>query len=299
MNPLLRILLYVVTVLAVAVFLSPPIYWGCQYLIELGWLDLLRGFPFHRYFSRTLQVTAIILAIPLVWSLRIRELGQLGLARDPRRIPHLLLGLLCALIPLALLAAGYFWTGTYAMKPSPDWSKLGRIALTAGAVGIFEEIFFRGILLGLAVRSLGAGGGIALTTAVFAGVHFLRPAKLPDAGPVTWLSGWDQLQQLWANIPPWPLVGYGMLTLIVAGWILALATRQTRSLWPAIGLHAGWVFGQQTLLNLAKFQARPPEAWLPQVGPNLVSGAVPTGWVPLLAVLLGGWVLLRSLRRLS
>lgn len=296
MNPLAKIALYLVAVLAAAVLLSPPIYWACQWGIEQGWLEIIRGFPFHRYFSRTLQVSALVLAIPLLISLRLKSWADLGLAGDPRRFGHLGQGLLCGLGPLLLLATGYFIFGVYDWKPTPEWSKLGRIALTAAAVGTFEELFFRGLILGLAVRSLGALGGISISSLIFAVVHFLRPAKAATS-EVTWLSGWEQLQLLWGNIPAWPLVGYGMVTLFLAGWVLAIITRQTRSLWPAIGLHAGWVFGQQSLLALGKFQARPPEAFLPHVGPNLVSGAVPTGWIPVVVVLFSGWLLWRWLRR--
>jgi membrane protease YdiL (CAAX protease family) len=297
-NPLAKITLYLVAVLTAAVLLSPPIYWACQWGIEQGWLEIIRGFPFHRYFSRTLQVSALVLAVPLLISLRLKSWSDLGLAGDPRRLGHLGQGLLCGLGPLILLATAYFGFGIYDWKPNPEWNKLGRIALTAAAVGTFEELFFRGLLLGLAVRSLGALAGITISSLIFAAVHFLRPAKAATS-EVTWLSGWEQLQLLWGNIPPWPLVGYGLATLFLAGWVLAIVTRQTRSLWPAIGLHAGWVFGQQSLLALGKFQARPPEAFLPHIGPNLVSGAVPTGWIPALVVVLSGWLLWHWLRRSS
>ena len=79
--------------------------------------------------------------------------------------------------------------------------------------------------------------------------------------------------------------------------ILAFATIRTRSLWLAIGLHAGWIFCQQTLQWLAKFRVKPPEALLPWIGPNVVSGAVPTGLVPRSVLLLtaaGVWFYLRD-----
>ena len=55
---------------------------------------------------------------------------------------------------------------------------------------------------------------------------------------------------------------------------------RTRSLFLPIGLHAGWIIGQQGLQWLAKFRVKPPDALLPWVGQNVVSGAVPTGLVP-------------------
>jgi len=62
----------------------------------------------------------------------------------------------------------------------------------------------------------------------------------------------------------------------------------TRSLWLPIGLHAGWVFAQQTSNLFLQTTASGPSAWLPWVGPNLVSGAVPTGLLPLAALLATG-----------
>jgi len=82
------------------------------------------------------------------------------------------------------------------------------------------------------------------------------------------------------------VLGWGMLSLLLAGLILAVATLRTRSLFLAIGLHAGWIIGQQGLQWAAKFRIKPPEALLPWIGPNVVSGAVPTGLVPSAMLLL-------------
>ena len=67
---------------------------------------------------------------------------------------------------------------------------------------------------------------------------------------------------------------------MLAGLLLAVMTLRTRSLFLPIGLHAGWIIGQQGLQWVAKFHVRPQEALLPWIGPNVVSGAVPTGLIP-------------------
>jgi len=74
-----------------------------------------------------------------------------------------------------------------------------------------------------------------------------------------------------------------MATLFAAGMLLAWAAVRTRSLWLPIGLHAGWILGQQGLNWLAKYRVKPPEEFLPWIGPSLVSGVVPTGLLPLAA----------------
>ena len=155
-----------------------------------------------------------------------------------------------------------------------------RILATAGVVAALEEFLFRGVLLGLCLRSMRPAAAALVSSAVFAGVHFLRVAKSASEPAVGWLSGFAQLPQAFSSAPPWPLLGWGGLSLIIAGLVLAFATLRTRSLFLAIGLHAGWILGQQGLQLIAKYHVKPPEALLPWIGQNVVSGAVPTGLVP-------------------
>jgi len=297
MAPLLKIFLYTVVVLTIGVLLSPPIYWLCQWLIGLGYLDIIKGFPFHRFFSRTIQVTGLILLVPLVIWLRVRHPSQLGLEKNPRKWSDLVAGLLCGLIPLLILGFLYTAFGIYSMRGDPEWGKLPRVFGTAAAVSVLEEIFFRGVLLGLAVRAMGRWGGAIFSAVIFAALHFLRPAKIVTDGPVTWLSGWEQLLLTTAGAPPMPLLGYGVATLLLAGLLLAAVTLKTQSLWPAIGLHAGWILAQQGFLAVVRFRVKPEDAMLPWIGPNLVSGAVPTGIIPVAVLLITFGMLWWWLRR--
>jgi len=90
---------------------------------------------------------------------------------------------------------------------------------------------------------------------------------------------------------------FGALSLFVLGLTFSMATLRTRSLWLAIGLHAGCIFGQQALNVVAKYRIKPPDAWMPWVGPNVVHGMVPTGLVPLAALLAMGGLVWWYLRR--
>ena len=169
-----------------------------------------------------------------------------------------------------------------------------RIALTAGFVAVVEEFLFRGVLLGLAVKSFGrwlrAGrfdgfrGSAFFETRQAARLRCRMVVRL-GSDP----AGFDAT-------PPPSLCIAGFLSLLIAGMILAFATLGTRSLWLSIGLHAGWIFCQQALQWLAKYRVKPPRALMPWIGPNVVSGAVPTGLVPLGVLLLTGagvWIYLR------
>lgn len=92
---------------------------------------------------------------------------------------------------------------------------------SAAAVGMLfatsEEALFRGFVLGLLRRDLPRGGAIAVSAALFAVAHFLHPVD-------------------------WRTVALPFLGLWCAGALLATVRLRTGSLWPAVGLHASWVW---------------------------------------------------------
>jgi len=276
----LRLLAYFSGVILLACLLSPPLYWAGTALAEQGVLPFLNGFPFHRYFSRCIQISALLMLWPAFRWIGIRRPGELGLERNTLWRRDLAVGLAVSLVPVVALAAGYLAFDVYGLKKSFPIVAGLRIFATAGAVAVLEEFLFRGVLLGLCLRSMRPTAAVLASSAVFAAVHFLRVAKPSSGTAVGWLSGFAQLPQVFSGAPAWPLPGWGMLSLLLAGILLAVATLRTRSLFLPVGLHAGWIIGQQGLQWIAKFRVKPPEAWLPWVGPNVVSGAVPTGLIP-------------------
>ncbi len=286
-NPvLLRLTAYLSGVILIACLLSPPLYWAGSTLAEKGILPFLQGFPFHRYFSRCIQISALLMLWPAFRWIGIRRLGELGLERNSLWRRDLLVGLGIALVPVLALAAGYLAFDVYDFKKSLPLAGGLRILATAGVVAILEEFLFRGVLLGLCLRSMRPAAAVLLSASVFAIVHFLKVAKSASEPAVTWVSGFAQLPQAFSSAPPWPLLGWGLLALLIAGILLAIVTLRTRSLFLAIGIHGGWILGQQGLQWAAKFRIKPPDSLLPWVGPNVVSGAVPTGLIPAVILLL-------------
>ncbi len=280
-NPaILRVLAYFSGVILLACLVSPPLYWVGTALAERGVLPFLNGFPFHRYFSRCIQVSALVMLWPAFRWIGIRRLGELGIEINPLWRRDLFGGIAIAIIPVVALAAGYLAFDVYDLKKGFPVVAGVRILATAGVVALLEEFLFRGVLLGLCLRSMKPVAAVLASSVAFALVHFLRVAKSDSDPAVDWLSGFAQLPQAFSGAPPWPLLGWGILSLLLAGILLASVTVRTRSLFLPIGLHAGWIIGQQGLQWLAKFHIKPPEALLPWVGPNVVSGAVPTGLIP-------------------
>lgn len=284
-----KILLYLAIVILAGCLLSPPIYWiGHEHLAH----------PFYRYFSRVTQIAALVLIIPLLLWLKVRSIREFGIEKNRHAVRDVVSGVLLALIPVALLGAAYFYLGIYKPKDEFLLKVLFRIVGTAAVVAVIEEFLFRGVLLGLAARAFGRWVAAIGISAIFAGVHFLKPAKIVDSS-VEWWTGFAQLPRVAGNTPPMPMLVLGFLALFVVGLILSYATFRTRSLFLPIGLHAGWVLGQQGLQWLGKFRVKPEDALLPWVGPNVVSGAVPVGLVPVGVLLITGvavWLYLRNAR---
>jgi len=291
-----KIFLYLLLVL-IGGALAAPLAW---HLIQMlppyllgGLIGNIQGMPFHRYLSRSLQVAAIILLWPLLRSLNIRSLAELGLHGGSRPLGDLLVGLFAGVFCILLLETSALYSGAYALHPL--WSgallaALPRILLTAAVVAMVEEFIFRGVLLGFFRQFMVPPVAILFSAVIFSGVHFLNlPAVLRDASPAWW-SGLSVLGSLGSSLPPMPVLGWAFATLFVAGIILAWMTVRTGSLWAAIGLHASWILGQQAFNLVAGFRVQPPEGLLPLVGPSQCHGMVPVGLLPLGALLLGGFL---------
>jgi membrane protease YdiL (CAAX protease family) len=293
---LLRLLVYPVAVVLLACVMSPPLYWAGNFLAEAGILPIVEGFPFHRYFSRSVQISALLLLWPAFRWVGIQRISVLGIYPNPMWKRDLAIGFVFAFLPVLALGAGYFFYGVYEFRPNWEGAKFLRVAGTACVVSVIEEFLFRCVFLGVCLLAMGRVAAVGISAVFFAVVHFLKTSKQASEAPVTWLSGFDQLPLLFSSAPPWPLLGWGFLSLLLAGILLAVATIRTRSLFLAIGLHAGWILGQQGIQILGKFDIKPSDQLLPWVGENVVSGAVPTGLVPLAVLGFTGILLVLFLR---
>jgi hypothetical protein len=112
--------------------------------------------------------------------------------------------------------------------------------VSAAVVALVEELIFRGALFGILRKAWAWPSALAVSSAVYASVHFLQTAGAPQ--PIDWLSGIRLLPDL-LRIPPDGLgLAPAFFTLFLAGAILALAYQRTGTLFLSIGLHAGWIF---------------------------------------------------------
>jgi membrane protease YdiL (CAAX protease family) len=282
-----RLLAYFVATVLIGSVLAPILYWTGQSLAAHGIFPFLAQFDFETFFHRALLVAGVILLWPLFRSIRVRQMSDLDLAPNPRRRCHLLAGFLLSLIPLLCCGAALLALHIYA----PRWT-LSPIALlkligACAFVPLIEETLFRGLLLGVLLRSGRRYLAMFVTSAIFSIAHFLK-APEHTSPVVTWTSAFTSIAHSFDQFSDPMLVAAAFTTLFVIGWILADARLATRSLWLPIGLHAGWIFGNGIFNRMAKRQAL--VLALPWLGKNLLVGIVPLGVCFLTWALLRWWL---------
>lgn len=293
MRELGKIIGYVVIVMVGGALLAPPLWWLGQWGIAQGIVPALRPFAFDKYLNRAALVLALGLLPWLVRSLRIGSLRALGIEPNPNRSRDLALGLGVAIAGFGAAVLGLVLGGALSLRPNTSVRAWSLSVLAAVVVAVVEELLFRGVFFGVLRRSLKPVQAWASLSLLFAALHFLRPnPSLPKIHAVTWDSGLLLLPHLlWEYAEPDRLwASFGTLT-VMAG-ILGYTVLKTRSLYMAIGLHAGWVFCVKALSLTAVPESRTP-FWL---GNDWRSGAAPLA----LMLMTAAWVrlLLTDARRL-
>jgi membrane protease YdiL (CAAX protease family) len=153
------------------------------------------------------------------------------------------------------------------------------------AVPFIEEAFFRGMVLGVLLRTGRKYVAILVVSAVFAAVHFFKAPERTSV-IVTWISGLNSIAHSFGRVGDPMTLASAFATLFLLGCILAVARLQTHSLWLPIGLHAGLIFGSGTFSWLTHRQM----VALPWVGKNLLVGIVPLGVATVTWIIMRTWL---------
>ncbi len=280
-----RLLAYFAATWLLGACLAPLLFWTVHWLAAHQIFVFLAQYDFENFFHRALLFAAIVLLWPLLRSARVRHRSDLGISPNEHWLRDLCAGFFLAAGPLLCFALVLVHLDVYSWRISISWRAIGSVATAALAVPIVEEILFRGLFLGLLLRTASRLWSIIIVSAIFSIIHFL---KTPDSGlaanTVNWNTGFVSTANAFSQFgEPW-LVLAGFTTLFFIGCILADARLQTCSLWLPIGLHAGWI-----LLNGIFSKAAHRELIaLPWLGKNLLVGIVP------LTIALATWALLRG-----
>ncbi len=114
--------------------------------------------------------------------------------------------------------------------------------------GFTEEIFFRGLFFRLSEKWLGSWAALALSAALFGGLHLHNPNA-------TWFAG--------------------VAIAFEAGILLAAVYMITRRLWAAVGLHAAWNFVEGGVYGIPISGGKFDGILVPRIAPSemLTGGA--------------------------
>lgn len=297
-----KVALYLLTVMLGGALLSVPLFhlgraahaWlSTSSMHEVGivkWLlSEIQRAQFTRYFNRAVLVCALVFIWPFMRWVRLERSLLPAWRPFSAGIRQWTLCFLLAAGPLLALGFIFLKSGAYQLRPDPRWWRLGEPITGALGAGIVEEFFFRGLLLGLLLRTMKETKAVLSLTFVFALVHFLKPPEgwqISDSD-VTWSSGFLVLRQIAAGFGDVQFLLAEFATLFAVGWVIARVRMQTGALWAGMGLHGGWVFGLKYFSSLTSYAG----GWLPWIGANLK-----VGLMPLCTVLLTGWAVQRLLR---
>ena len=305
------IVLWAFSSLIVAAFLAPWLYSGGKQFAAYAVNNELSAFgewiaaacgraQLGRYYNRAMLFSAICL-LPIL----IRRIRHISRQNDSTTIISISpIGAKNAIIHLltaCIIAGGILWlagmileiAGAYADKPEPiRFTQLIKKALLpAIMVSFIEEWIFRGILLGLWLRSAKPIKACIGSTLLFSFLHFLKP---PDftSDPTHALAGFKLLGETLFHFTDPLFIVTDFATLAAVGLILCWTRLRTNSLWFPIGLHAGWVLAFKTH-GLLFYQTK--DHWLHPWG---IDDSLRSGLAPVLALAITAVVCYFSLNRL-
>jgi membrane protease YdiL (CAAX protease family) len=280
-----RLAAYFIAIVVGGALLAPILFWSAQALAAHGIFPFLVKYDFDTFFHRAILVAAVLLLWPLLRASKVRGLADLGLAPNPHRGRDAGFGVLLSVVPLLFCGALLIALHVYSIRHAFDWLRLGKLLLAAISVPFIEETFFRGIVLGLLLRTGRKMLSVLAVSALFAAVHFLKGSEREPA-IVTWTSGFQSISDAFAGFGDPMMVLAAFATLFVIGCILADGRVLSRSLWLPIGLHAGWIFASGAFNWLARRQM----VALPWVGKNLLVGIIPLGLAAVTWILMRLWL---------
>ena len=257
---------------------------------HLFWADLADSIfdsSFRRVNDRIVLISVLVLLAPAYRMSGLRGRVDFGIPKRPDWARLFGTGLIVAAASMSLVYLIGLFAGVYgaAELDSGVVGELIKIIIGMLLIGVIEEILFRGYILNALRKSLGAAPAILLSSALFALVHFIKPAE-PEITD-QWYSGFLLFSNLFAKTGDtfWPEV----CTLFGMGTVLATLSYWTRSVYITIGLHAGWVWIMMLFRLFTENQGR--LVWL--YGPG---EWISKGWVgPIMA--LSVWVVVFATRK--
>jgi CAAX protease family protein len=276
---------YFIGIVIVGALLAPILFWSAQWLVGRGAFSFLAKYDFETFFHRSILIAAALLLWPFLRISHVRSMADLSLSSNPRWDRDLCAGILLSLIPLLCCGALLVAFHVYSFRHAFAWPRLGKVLVASMIVPLIEEAFFRGIVLGVLLRTGRKYIAVFVVSAIFAAVHFFKAPEWTSA-IVTWTSGLNSIGHSFGRVGDPVMAASAFATLFVFGCILAMARLHTHSLWLPIGFHAGLIFGSGTFSWLTHRQI----VALPWLGKNLLVGVVPLGVAAITWIIVRTWL---------
>ncbi len=224
-------------VLLLAVFISPLLYQILPY-------------KFERIFNRIVMVGTLICVAVFV-RIKKETLSEFGLIWKKDSLRFLMTAFLAPIVILSLYVGLQILAGEafFSLRDVSAGKWIQRIVVAGLAgllIGTIEEFFFRGAVMNACRRVWSSTQGLWLSLLVtnlfYSIVHFVH-AKKPfvDKTP-DFIDGFRLLAAPFSSFAHFSSFWPGFVGLFIFGLMLSGLTLKTKSLYPAIGLHAGAVF---------------------------------------------------------
>jgi uncharacterized protein len=266
-RPITSLVLLLAVPAILGALLAPQVYnllaWLGQY-VDLG--PHLAHPKFKRVLSRCVMIIALLLFYPAARLSGITSFRELGWSQSPRRWRTIAAWYIAGAVLMAAIYAGCDLAGALYFKPrSPE---LGRALAVVGSlfvgslcIGIFEETLFRGYVFGVLRPRLNFWAAAVAASAIFALVHLARPATPEGLDPTHWLAGFRMLPHITDGVDPTYLAP-SMTNLFLMGMLFCILYMRAGSIYPAIGLHGGWVWAMGIGTYLFDRNGERMGAWL-------------------------------------
>ena len=194
------------------VFVTAAVMAATTLLFNLG----VRS-PFIGYVSLSIVCLATYL-VAVRWIER-RAPAELSLSPAP---PEFGTGLLVGAAQFSLVMLILWAAGAYRPQGWNGFAGIGSAFVFWLAVGVREELFYRGLIFRLLSQVIGTWGALIVSAAIFGGMHITN-------------AGWTVA---------------GLISVALAGVMFAAAYVATGRLWLPIGIHTTWNFTQSAVFGL-------------------------------------------------
>jgi membrane protease YdiL (CAAX protease family) len=239
MRPTALFIAYLAAALIIGALLAYPIYLAATPLINE---------PMYRFVTRSSMLVALIGPVFFLRYLDLDIKQALGYALPRRQfIAAMLVGLVAGVITMLPLIFTLVALDVRQVEPGwifswPDLMITVLEGLVTGlVVALIEETFFRGAMFTAVNRGSGLWPAAALTSLLYATLHFISTDYTVPTNELEWYSGLVVLGHMFEQFANPVMILDSFLALFAVGMFLALVRAKTGHIALCIGLHAGWV----------------------------------------------------------